>query len=259
MPTFATCSAQILVRHLHLAAGLLILVVSACTADPTGSTESPEPVSESRPPPQPLPFDSTRDDGQWLMPAKDYASTRFSTLDEITPANAGHLKSPAPSTGVSQATSAMVATSMQAIVLWAWHIPAVYQLTLESDLVHSAQHLSFLLSALLFWWAIIHSRAGQKGFGVSLVCVFVTMVHTGGLGALLTLSQTVWYPIYSERTGPWGLTPLDDEQLAGLIIWAPCGAVYVAAGLVLMYRWLKAAESGSTQARNANPTSGIAV
>jgi cytochrome c oxidase assembly factor CtaG len=65
------------------------------------------------------------------------------------------------------------------------------------------------------------------------------MMHTGLLGALLTFSSRVWYPRYSETTEAWGLTPLEDQQLSGLVMWVPPGVVYLFAALLLLFRWLE--------------------
>ena len=64
--------------------------------------------------------------------------------------------------------------------------------------------------------------------------LFTTALHTGLLGALLTFSNQVWYPIYAATTIPWGLTPLQDQQLGGLIMWIPAGLIYVGAALWIL-------------------------
>jgi putative membrane protein len=126
--------------------------------------------------------------------------------------------------------------------LWIWHLPALYQATLESELVHAVQHLSFFGSAALFWWALIHGRYGRMGYGVSVLYVFTTAVHSGVLGALLTFAPRLWYPIYEERTSRWGLSALEDQQLAGLLMWVPAGVVFILLGLALFAAWLGEAE-----------------
>ena len=108
-------------------------------------------------------------------------------------------------------------------MLWTWHVPVLFQATLDSEFVHALQHASFLFSALLFWWAILHGRVRAVGFGVAVLYMFTTALHSGLLGALLTLAGTVWYPIYDSTTASWGLTPLQDQQLGGLIMWIPAG------------------------------------
>src|SRR5436190_5269718 len=108
---------------------------------------------------------------------------------------------------------------IHAAVLWGWHFPALFQATLESEAVHALQHASFLLSALLFWWAVIHGRQRALGFGLAVLYMFTTAMHSGLLGALLTFAKAVWYPAYSDRTAAWGLTPSEDQQIGGLIMW----------------------------------------
>ena len=66
-----------------------------------------------------------------------------------------------------------------------------------------------------------------------------TSVHSGALGALITLARSVWYPSYAGLTSSWGLTPLEDQQLGGLIMWIPAGLVYLIAGLALFAGWLR--------------------
>jgi len=114
-------------------------------------------------------------------------------------------------------TIPIVAWVIHAVALWTWHVPALFEAVLHNEWVHTAQHLSFLLSALLFWWALIHGRQGWMGYGAAALYVFTTSLHSGLLGALLTFSKSVWYPSYVGLTNSWGLTPLEDQQLGGLI------------------------------------------
>jgi putative membrane protein len=139
-------------------------------------------------------------------------------------------------------TLPLVAFALHALALWLWHVPAAYQATLRSNLAHTAQHASFLGTALLFWWMVLHSRGARAAHGPAIFCLFATVLHTGVLGALLTLAPTVLYPDYVPWTRAWGLTPLEDQQLGGLFMWIPGGLAYVAAGLALLADWLR--ESG---------------
>lgn len=124
----------------------------------------------------------------------------------------------------------LVAWSLHAVILWAWHFPALFQASLASDAMHALQHFSFLTSALLFWSALFTSRS-QAHQGGAVLYVLSTAIHTGILGALLTFSQRVWYPAYLHTTEHWGLTPLEDQQLGGLIMWVPAGFIFIAAGV----------------------------
>jgi putative membrane protein len=120
--------------------------------------------------------------------------------------------------------------------LWVWHAPPLFQHALRDDTVHAWQHASFLFPALLFWWAVLGARGPKRG--PALVYLFTTMMHTGALGALFAMSATVWYPAYGDGPLAFGLTPLEDQQLGGLIMWVPGGLAYVIAGLALCLRWL---------------------
>jgi putative membrane protein len=148
-------------------------------------------------------------------------------------------------------TAPLCAWLLHAAVIWAWHAPYLFQLTLRSDLAHSLQHLSFFLSALLFWWAVFYAR-GRKAYGSAFLYVFTTAIHTGILGALLTFSPRLWYPAYSNTTQTWGLTPLEDQQVGGLIMWVPASLVYLAAGLKLLAAWIKESDVRLERLSNAS-------
>jgi cytochrome c oxidase assembly factor CtaG len=130
---------------------------------------------------------------------------------------------------------------LHAAALWIWHAPVLFMATLENGWIHTAQHMSFFVSALCFWWALFQtSRRTEYGHGV--FYVFTTAIHTGILGALLTFSPRVIYPVYAASTSTWGLTPLEDQQLGGLIMWMPAGILYMAAGLKLFWMWIQPGE-----------------
>ena len=129
-----------------------------------------------------------------------------------------------------------------AVAVWGWHIPALFDAALRNEAVHTLQHLTFFISALLFWWCLMTAKRGQADYGPALLSVITTGLHTSGLGALLTVSSFSWYRAYPGLGLPWGLTPLEDQQLGGLIMWIPGGLVYLAATLVLLALWLKASE-----------------
>jgi putative membrane protein len=142
----------------------------------------------------------------------------------------------------SAVANPLAAWAIHAVALWIWHAPALFQATIDDELIHTLQHVSFLGSALLFWWSLIHSRRGLMSYGAAVLYVFTTSVHSGLLGALITFASTLWYPAYAETTASWGLTPLEDQQLGGLIMWIPAGAVYIVAGLALFAGWMREAE-----------------
>ena len=139
-------------------------------------------------------------------------------------------------------TNPLAAWAIHAVALWAWHVPAFFEATLRSDLVHTFQHLCFLGSALLFWWALVHGPQGLMGYGAAVLYLFTTSVHSGVLGALITFTGTLLYPAYARTTESWGLTAIEDQQLGGLIMWVPAALVYIVAGLALCAGWMRESE-----------------
>lgn len=135
-------------------------------------------------------------------------------------------------------TEPVTATILQAVVMWAWHAPALFNRTLTSQGWHIAQHLSFILASLFFWRAMLDVRRGSAL--LSALLLFLTSLVEGVLGALMALSSSPWYPAYAamDMSGI-GLDPTSDQQLAGLLMWIPGGLVHGAAALLLLYHWLK--------------------
>jgi putative membrane protein len=136
-------------------------------------------------------------------------------------------------------TGPFVVLLLHALVLWIWHVPALFEAALRSETIHVLQHLGFFMTAALFWWALIHGRYGRVGYGVGVAYVFATAMHTQILGALLTFGSRIWYPTHASRTGA---AALDDQQLAGVIMWIPFGAVFLLIALALFAAWIGEAE-----------------
>jgi putative membrane protein len=132
-----------------------------------------------------------------------------------------------------------------------WHAPALFAWTLRSDAVHALQHISFLGTALLFWWTLIWRHGGRLGYGQAFLYIFTTAVHTSVLGALLTFAPTVWYTPYASTAPEWGLTALQDQQLGGLIMWVPAGVLLVIVALILFAKWLRESETRWEYTRTA--------
>lgn len=135
-------------------------------------------------------------------------------------------------------TGPLAAWLLHALALWLWHVPALFDAALNDSTVHAWQHVSFLLTALLFWWSVL-GAVTRKEQGLALVSLFTTMVHTGALGALLTLARTPWYAHYFHGTSAFGINALQDQQLGGLIMWVPAGGIYILCGLLIAGRWMK--------------------
>lgn len=145
----------------------------------------------------------------------------------------------------------MVAWVLFAGLLWVWHIPALYSAAVENDAIHAMEHFCFLGSGLLFWWNIFFvfwRKPGLRGSGVFYMVLYA--LQSSGLGALLTLSNTPWYPVYTASTRAFNLSPLADQQAAGVIMWLPEMAIYMIGALVMLKGWLESLEAAGEQPQN---------
>lgn len=149
-------------------------------------------------------------------------------------------------------TGPVTVLALHAVVLWVWHVPALFESALRSESVHVFQHLGFFVTAALFWWALIHGRYGRLGYGVGVLYVFATAMHTQILGALLTFGTRIWYPTHAARTTAAGVSALDDQQFAGVLMWIPFGVVFLCIALALFAAWLGEAERRVVIARGEN-------
>lgn len=130
------------------------------------------------------------------------------------------------------------AAATHAAVMWGWHIPALYAATLTAPGVHIAMQGTFFLAGIAFWSSVLRAR-GSRG-SRAVFWLFMTVMHTGFLGALLTFTGQ---PLYGAA--------LPDQQLGGAVMWVMGTAVYAAAGLFVAARWFEALERGPLHERAA--------
>jgi putative membrane protein len=123
--------------------------------------------------------------------------------------------------------------------LWLWHAAVLYDAAVQHAAVHAVEHLTFLLTGVLFWRVVIGARALRVGPGLAVLLVFGMTLQSALLALLLTFASSPWYPSYAESTQPWGLDQLADQQLAGAIMWVPAGLVYLGTALVLLVGWVR--------------------
>ena len=139
--------------------------------------------------------------------------------------------------GAVARTPPATAFALHAVAIWAGHAPRVIRWTIEYGWVHALEHVALLGTAALFWWTLASRR---QAYGAAALWTLATLLHTGLLGALLTFSPRVLYRGYS----------LEDQQLAGLVMWIPGGLCYLAAGLAFAAAWLgaRSAPAGASKA-----------
>ena len=126
--------------------------------------------------------------------------------------------------------SPLVAWTLHVGALWAWHVPRLYDAALRDERVHVLEHATFFLTALLFWSLVADRRPRHRlGPGAATLYLFAAGLQCTLLGALLTIARHPWYVAHYGTTTAWGLTPLEDQQVAGLIMWIPAGLAYLVA------------------------------
>jgi putative membrane protein len=126
------------------------------------------------------------------------------------------------------------------IALWAWHLPAAYGAAVRSEPIHAVEHLCFLGTAMVAWSVVLRDRPGE-GLGAlgRALWLLATAAQGGLLGALLLFARTPLYPVHGNGPASWGLTPLQDQQLAGAIMWIPPGAIYLVVSAAILLRWFR--------------------
>jgi putative membrane protein len=131
-----------------------------------------------------------------------------------------------------------VTTAVHGLTVWLWHAPALYEAALADPLVHWLEHLTMFGTAVLFWWSVTTAWwRTPLGHGAGVGALFLTMLHSGLLGILITLAALPLYPSYVAPLPPGSLGPLEDQQVAGIIVLSG-GFAYLAAGLALLALWL---------------------
>jgi putative membrane protein len=148
-------------------------------------------------------------------------------------------------------TSPLPALTLHAVTRLVWHLPALFDAALADERIHAVQHLTFFATAVVFWWALIYGRYGRAGYGIGVAFVFVTMLYSGLLGAVLSLGDHAFYA-HAEPTLRWGIDPVDDQQRAGLVMWVPAGLLLTAVGLAIFAAWL--GQSAARAGRSAHPS-----
>jgi putative membrane protein len=144
-------------------------------------------------------------------------------------------------TGLRWLTHPLVAWWLFVGTQWLWHLPAGYELALDNRWAHYLEHVSFFVTAILFWWPVIGSAPlrSRLGYPTRLVYTFLAWLPNSLLGAGITLSHGVLYSHYIATAQLNGNDPLVDQQLAGLIMWVPGDVLFVSILLLLFVAYMR--------------------
>lgn len=168
----------------------------------------------------------------WLIGLPDWAMS-LSALGDILRRVAGYLTRP------------LIAFLIFNGIMWTWHLPSLYEAALANENLHIFEHLTFLAAAVIGWWPVLAPLPGSArrlpSFTRSLY-LFLSAFPCTALAALLTLSTTVLYPFYGAHPWQWGLSPLADQRLGGLIMWLPADMILMLVNMGILYRWFKGSD-----------------
>jgi putative membrane protein len=131
-----------------------------------------------------------------------------------------------------------------------WHVPGVFELALRSSYWHAFEHASFFIAGILFWWPIVHPGFTTRPWTLPLY-LFLATLPCDALSAFLTFCGHVVYRPYLSGHGLFGLSPLEDQALAGALMWVTVTLAYLFPALVVTARLLssermRAAEAGAS-------------
>lgn len=115
------------------------------------------------------------------------------------------------------------------ILLWTWHAPAPYLFALSSTAAYWLMEVTLIGSALWLWADILSPR---RSAGAAIALLLGTTIQMGMLGALLTFSREPLFAAHMDTTHAFGLTPLADQQLSGLLMWVPAALPYLFVALL---------------------------
>jgi putative membrane protein len=135
-----------------------------------------------------------------------------------------------------------------------WHLSPFYDLMMRNHEVHIFTHLMFMVTATIMWWPAMSPLSELPALrpGMGMLYLFLVGIPMQLVGALITFADSVLYPWYSAAPRTWGLSPLDDQQLGGLLMWVPGNLWMFAAVGVLFFKWARQEEAANQKSAVLN-------
>jgi putative membrane protein len=149
---------------------------------------------------------------------------------------------PTPVRRIAQVlTHPVAAAVIYSVTIAVWHLAPYYDLMMRDHNVHIVTHLMFMAAATLLWWPVMSPvpELPRLGYGLGMLYLFLVGIPMQIVAALITLSDDVLYPWYTAAPRTWGLSPLDDQQLGGLLMWVPANLYLFFAIGVLFLLWAR--------------------
>ena len=136
------------------------------------------------------------------------------------------------------------------VVVAAWHLPPLYNTAMAFHDVHIVQHLMFLIAAVIMWWPVTSPlpELPRLSYPGQMLYLFLMSIPMSIIAIYVAMADRVLYPAYSAAPRIWGISPLVDQQIGGLIMWVPGGLYFFLVMSIVFYRW---SESGQDSAAGA--------
>ncbi|MFI5311610.1 MAG: cytochrome c oxidase assembly protein [Gemmatimonadales bacterium] len=149
------------------------------------------------------------------------------------------LRLPWVASAARRVTGARSAFVIFNVVVAAWHVPDLYNTAMAYHPVHIVQHLMFLVSATLMWWPLMSPlpELPRLAYPGQMLYCFLMSIPMSIVAIYVALADHVLYPAYSAAPRLWGITPLGDQQLGGLIMWVPGGLFFYLVMSVVFFKW----------------------
>lgn len=156
-------------------------------------------------------------------------------------------------------TSPVVAAPLFIVNMWFWHLPLVYEAALTEQAAHITMHLAFMATGLLFWWPVVQPLAELQRLsgGARLLYLFVSGFPMAVLALLLLASASPIYGYYEDAPRLWGLSAIEDQQIAGLVMGVLGEMASFVAFSILFARYLSREEAGRDEAPARLPSDAV--
>ena len=125
------------------------------------------------------------------------------------------------------------------VVVAAWHLPPLYNTAMAFHPVHIAQHLMFMASAVLMWWPFLSPlpELPRLAYPGQMLYCFLMSIPMSIVAIYVTMADNVLYPAYSTAPRLWGISPLTDQHIGGLIMWVPGGLFFYVIMTFVFFKW----------------------
>jgi putative membrane protein len=137
------------------------------------------------------------------------------------------------------------------VTMAAWHIPGAYNLAMAVHPVHIVEHLMFMATAVLMWWPFLSPlpELPRLAYPGQMLYCFLTSLPMSIVAIYIAMADHVLYPAYEAAPRVMALTPLQDQQLGGLIMWVPGGVVFYVILSIVFFKWSRSGEDHTAAAQ----------